>query len=108
MKKRTSAFARIFAVLALAAAVAAVLVVVSGAFEDDTRPQGRNGAAQQQQQAKQKADRPELKAATYEVKPGDTLTRISARSGVPVQELIALNPEVDPQILIAGETLKLR
>ena len=39
---------------------------------------------------------------------GDTLIRIAHKTGVPVAELQALNPEIDPQILIAGEMLKLR
>jgi LysM repeat protein len=47
-------------------------------------------------------------ASTYVVKSGDTLVAIAHRTGVPVAHIIALNPEVDPQILIAGETLKLR
>ena len=42
------------------------------------------------------------------VQTGDTLTAIAHQTGVPVAEILALNPEVDPQILIAGETLKLR
>ena len=42
------------------------------------------------------------------VKSGDTLISIAHKTGVPVAEIQALNPEVDPQILIAGETLKLR
>ena len=42
------------------------------------------------------------------VQSGDTLTSIAHKTGVPVAEILALNPEVDPQILIAGETLKLR
>ena len=33
---------------------------------------------------------------------GDTLTSIAHKTGVPVAEILALNPEVDPQILIAG------
>ncbi|MBK5220144.1 MAG: LysM peptidoglycan-binding domain-containing protein [Thermoleophilia bacterium] len=105
MKKRTSAFARIFAVLALAAAIAAVFVIVSGGLDDKSDKTSRNGSQQQGQNHEKK---PRTKAATYEVKPGDTLTRISHQTGVPVEELVDLNPEVDPQILIAGETLKLR
>ena len=51
---------------------------------------------------------PKTTAKTYVVKSGDTLVSIAHRSGVTVAQIIALNPEVDPQILIAGETLKLR
>jgi LysM repeat protein len=46
--------------------------------------------------------------ASYEVQSGDTLISIAHRTGVPVREIEALNPQVDPQILIAGEELKLR
>ncbi len=42
------------------------------------------------------------------VKSGDTLVAIAHKTGIPVAHIIDLNPEVDPQILIAGETLKLR
>jgi LysM repeat protein len=105
MKKRTSAFARIFAVLALAAAIVAVLLVVSGAFDDES---GKSGRDNPQHQAKTEEEKSRTKAKTYEVKPGDTLTRISHLTGVPVSELVDLNPEVDPQILIEGEILKLR
>ncbi len=39
---------------------------------------------------------------------GDTLTSIAQKTGVKVAEIQALNPEVDPQTLIAGEVLKLQ
>jgi LysM repeat protein len=44
----------------------------------------------------------------YVVKNGDTLTSIARRTGVSVARIRALNPGVDPQILISGEVLKLR
>ncbi|MEA2347571.1 MAG: LysM domain [Thermoleophilaceae bacterium] len=43
----------------------------------------------------------------YVVKPGDTLEAISAKTGVSVDELTTLNPEIDPQALVAGSKLKL-
>jgi LysM repeat protein len=51
-------------------------------------------------------DRPVPKV--YEVQSGDTLTSIAHKTGVPVATIIQLNPGVDPQILIAGERLKLK
>jgi LysM repeat protein len=45
---------------------------------------------------------------TYVVQSGDTLTSIAHENGVPVATIIKLNPGVDPQILIAGEKLKLK
>ena len=42
------------------------------------------------------------------IKSGDTLTSIAHETGVGVAKIERLNPEVDPQILIAGEKLKLK
>ena len=42
------------------------------------------------------------------IKNGDTLTAIAHETGVPVATIQRLNPNVDPQILISGEKLKLR
>lgn len=102
MEKRTSAFTRILAVIALAGAVAVVIVAVSGSLGDSDSSRDSRGS-----QAAQK-DRPKTKASTYVVKSGDTLVSIAHRTGVPVARILELNREVDPQLLIAGETLKLR
>jgi LysM repeat protein len=104
MEKRTSAFARIFAAVALAGAVVVVIAVISSSLGDSgspTRSQPGSGHT-----AKKSAHR--TTAASYVVKSGDTLVSIAHRTGVPVAEIQKLNPEVDPQILIAGEKLKLR
>ena len=103
MEKRTSAAARLVAALALVGAVLVVVVVIGAAMEDDSSPREqkteRPAKKQKQQQAKTK---------TYTIESGDTLTAIAQKTGVSVAKIIELNPEVDPQILIAGETLKLR
>jgi LysM repeat protein len=52
------------------------------------------------------AKRPQ--SATYTVKVGDTLGSISETTGVPVQRLLDLNPELDPQALVSGQKIKLR
>jgi LysM repeat protein len=103
MEKRTSAATRLAAALALMVAVLVIVVVVAGAMSgDDSTPDQRT----QPQTQKEKKQR--TKAKTYTVESGDTLTAIAHKTGVPVAEILALNPEVDPQILIAGQTLKLR
>ena len=102
MEKRTSAFARIFAAIALIGAVVLIVVVVSSSLGGSDSGKGKHHGDQA------KTHRPKTKAATYVVKSGDTLVAIAHRTGIPVASIIALNPEVDPQILIAGETLKLR
>lgn len=45
---------------------------------------------------------------SYVVQSGDTLTSIAHKTGVPVSQILRLNPGVDPQILISGEKLRLR
>jgi LysM repeat protein len=104
MEKRTSAFARTFAALALAGAVVIVIVAISSSLGDSDSSSGsRQGGNQPAKKGGRKTT-----AKTYVVKSGDTLVSIAHRTGIPVAHILALNPEVDPQILIAGETLKLR
>jgi LysM repeat protein len=104
MEKRTSAFARIFAAIALAGAVVVVIVAISSSLGDsDSSTKSGHGNGHKSHKAQ-----PKTTAKTYVVKSGDTLVAIAHRTGVPVAHIVALNPEVDPQILIAGETLKLR
>ncbi len=109
---KTSTTARILAVLALAGAFAAVVIVVSSETGDDasTRTpaatkakntdggQGEGGGNQNQPD----------KAKVYEVKEGDSLTAIAEDTGVPIETIEDLNPDVDPQALIPGQKLKLR
>src|SRR4051794_8042244 len=107
MKRKRSWIARILALVALAAAIVAVVVVAKNT--DLHSDSGNKGRAQKSQPHKQKQQKkPRTKAKTYEVQSGDTLTSIAHKTGVPVAELQALNPEVDPQILVAGEVLKLQ
>jgi LysM repeat protein len=44
----------------------------------------------------------------YVVKPGDTLSVISAKTGVSVSNLELLNPNIDPNVLQTGQRLRLR
>jgi LysM repeat protein len=107
MNKRSSAPARVLAVTTLVAALVIVVVVIGGALGGgDSNGSGgrRHGGGTAQNAAHQERKTP----ATYEVQSGDTLISIAHHNGVSVARIEALNPEVDPQILIAGETLKLR
>ncbi len=44
----------------------------------------------------------------YVVKQGDSLSTVAAKTGVPVGQLEALNPTVDPNVLHVGQRLRLR
>jgi LysM repeat protein len=109
--KKTSITARILAVLALAGALAAVFIVVSSETggDDPARTpaagQGRNADAQGGGGGQQ--NRPTQKKV-YEVQEGDSLTLIAEQTGVEVETIEELNPDVDPQALIPGQKLKLR
>ena len=54
-------------------------------------------------------DRPRRRTrARYTIKAGDTLGGIAEKTGVSVERIEALNPELDPQALVAGQRIKLR
>lgn len=46
--------------------------------------------------------------ATYTIKANDTLSAIAEKNGTTVERLLELNPELDPQGLVAGQKIKLR
>jgi LysM repeat protein len=52
--------------------------------------------------------RPEPRQPYYRARPGDSLSRIAARTGVPVEQLEQLNPQVDPLALLPGQRVRLR
>lgn len=54
------------------------------------------------------AHREFAKTRFYIVRPGDSLSRISAKTGVPLSTLESLNPGVNPRALQAGQRLTLR
>jgi LysM repeat protein len=110
MKKRPSSIARTLAVVALAAAFVVLIVVVSAALNGSGS--GESGNVHAQHGHHKESEEPEevqkKVPATYVIKSGDTLTAIAHATGVSVAKIERLNPEVDPQILIAGEKLKLK
>jgi len=84
--------------------VVVLIATTLGGGDGDTRSGDGSGSAGQARQGGGSKPTPK----TYEVQTGDTLNAISGKTGVPVGRIERLNPGVDPQILIAGEKLKLR
>ena len=122
---------------ALAAALLAVVVLVSGSLgggdsepsaggtateqrtdtqgRQDERADGEPGTDTEPERARTEtttdtSDETEDEPAeeTYRVEPGDTLSTIAAETGVTIDELEELNPGVDSQSLTVGQELKLR
>jgi LysM repeat protein len=107
MSARSSSSARIFAPVALAVCAFAVLIVVGGSLgggDDDSSSGGTPSAETTSQSTSDTATTPaKRQPATYTVKSGDTLGAIAETTGVSVDTLQELNPELDPQALIAGQ-----
>ncbi len=85
-----------------------LLVVVIGSTLGGSDSGNSGGHRHHGKAAHQAAPQRSHAPATYVVKSGDTLISISHQFGLSVARIVELNPEVDPQILIAGEKLKLR
>ena len=97
--------ARAAAPLALLAALIAVVAViaVSGAgssSSSDTPPPTRTAATRPVRHVR-------ATPKAYVVKAGDTLSVIADKTGVSLDEILQLNPQVDPNALQTGQRLKL-
>ena len=114
MDGRRRSSARLLAPIALVVfALAFFLVLVNSDTEDDSG----NGGDRSGQRAGNGTDttttttgdgesRPT--ARFYTVKTGDTLAAIAETVGVPVETLLELNPDLDPQALVSGQKIRLR
>ena len=106
--------ARYLAPLALVGFAVALFIVVSGSSPSDEVPatpsttiqqaSGKDGARKSAAKKKRK------KSATrsYVVESGDTPSGIAEKTGVSLETIEALNPDLDPQALTVGDKIKLR
>jgi LysM repeat protein len=99
--------------LALFAVVFLIVVVasLSGGDDHSTSSSERPAAASEKRATRQdRVRQPEQRGNPrfYVVKPGDNLASIAQRTGVPLEELQTLNPELDPQGLVSGQRVRLR
>ena len=104
--------ARLLAPLALVVfALAVAVVVLSSSVADDgdggtDASADRTGTSAQTTTSSTTTTTPQR--ATYTVKTGDTLGLIAEKTGVSVERLQELNPELDPQALLSGQKINLR
>ena len=104
--------ARFLAPLALVAfSIALYMVVTSSSTEPETsepdratetRPAGNANGTSEEERPRRRGPR------RYTVKPGDTPSSIAEETGVPLEEILRLNPDLDPQTLSPGQRIKLR
>ena len=116
-ERRAGPLPRVLAPIALAVAAVLFLAVIVGIVGGGGGGESTNKGAQREAQeagAPTAAERREPTAeprtgrSTYTVKTGDTLGGISEETGVSVERLQELNPELDPQALVSGQKIKLR
>ena len=93
---------RYLAMIALVAVIVATILVIRGGLGHT------HHAARTPTLALPATRHVRPKKRFYVIRPGDSLSEISFRTGVPVTRLEALNPAVDPNALQAGHRLRLR
>jgi LysM repeat protein len=107
-----STFARLIAPLALIACAVAVaaLVAGSGVVGDDggSETAGTEDLPAANERTTTTETKQKQTPATYTIKANDTLSAIAEKNGTTVDRLLELNPELDPQGLVAGQKIKLR
>ena len=97
--------ARVVAVLALFAAfVAVIATIVTNGGDDDN---GDSETTAEQAGISKKGEKA-VEEGVWVVEEGDTLVAISKATGIDLDELVALNPDIDPQALITGQRISLR
>jgi LysM repeat protein len=102
--------ARLLAPLALIAVAFAVVAVVLSSSGTDNDGGGDATANRPSTSAPSSTTTttPAPRRSTYTVKTGDTLNAIAEKTGVSVERLEELNPDLDPQALLSGQKINLR
>ena len=103
--------ARFLAPLALVAFALALFLVVSSTTKDDGSTPGARDAAQPAQSTASpdgKGEKKRKAPRSYTVKTGDTPSGIAEKVNVPLEQILELNPDLDPQTLTPGTKIKLR
>jgi LysM repeat protein len=102
--------ARFLAPLALVAVGIALFMVVSSSREESGGSSSPGQTSGNQPSASPTAEgKPERKGPRrYRVKAGDTPSSIAEKTGVPLEQILRLNPDLDPQTLAPGQRITLR
>jgi LysM repeat protein len=97
-------FVRALAVIALIAALVLVVMVIvttSGGSSDGDKGDGGSPKVS-------KVGRKAVHKGVWIVRSGDTLGKISVKTGIDESTLLQLNPDLDPQALLEGQRIALR
>jgi LysM repeat protein len=104
---RPNQIARTFAVCALVGAFILVIIVIAG--NGGSSDSGGNGGSQTSESSgPTAAGQHAVQQGVWVVRSGDTLAQISEDTGIDVDQLLQMNPDLDPQALIEGQRISLR
>jgi hypothetical protein len=105
-ERKPNQIARLIAVLALLGAFAAVAWTVASTGDDSPDGGEKRGLVTTNEPTPE-GERA-LDRGFYVVKEGDTLAQIADNTGLELDQLEELNPNLDPQQLSPGEKVRLR
>jgi LysM repeat protein len=103
---RPNPIARVAAVAALIAAFFLIVIVIatnSGSSDDEDDSPATEQSSGPTRKGEKAVDR-----GVWVVREDDTLAQISEETGIDVDEILAMNPDLDPQVLIQGQRIALR
>jgi hypothetical protein len=101
--------ARVLVPLALAAIVAAVFLIINGSVGDDDGDRKDRGEQSVESETCNAPADQALKDGFYILKPDEPgLSAVADRTCMTVDQLSALNPDLDPQLIGVGQCINLR
>ena len=101
--------ARFLAPLALVGFMLALFIVVSSTTKEQAgKPGARGASAPAQPTPAATGERKRKPRKSYTIKTGDTPSGIAVKVDVPLDQILELNPDLDPQTLTPGTKIKLR
>ena len=100
--------ARTFAVCAVIGAFLLVIIVIAGSGGSSDSGSSDAGAQTTENTGPTPAGQRAVQAGVWVVHSGDTLAQISEDTGIDTDQLLQLNPDLDPQTLIEGQRIALR
>ncbi|CAN5492328.1 hypothetical protein BH20ACT15_BH20ACT15_06290 [soil metagenome] len=108
-ERKPNQFARVAAVAALALAFVVVIASLagSGGGSNSDGDEGDGGGQTQATDGPTKKGERAVDKGVWIVRQGDTLVSISEETGIDLDELESLNPDLDPQTLSTGQRIAL-
>lgn len=100
--------ARILAPLALVVVAGVVVILIAGSL-GDSEEKGKRGGGDRS--AVTQGCDPEAEGAVedgyYVIEPGEDLSVVSDRTCIPIDDLVEMNPNLDPQLIQVGSCVDL-